>query len=255
MAKKDKAPETKIEETSLDGMIALTPEQFVEIQGGGMQTVMSIGLAERLYLEDRQDRILYLDGEVDDDVLHTLIMQIAKINGEDCGKPIEHRTPITLIINSGGGNAIVGMALINAIQSSNTPVIGVCLGICASMAFGIFAVCHTRLSVPDATFMVHDGYECQSLTTATKAKDWSKFSPRLENRYYKAIASRTKFTVKELEEICPHDNWYFADDLVDMGMVDAIIGRDVALEDIFSFMSDVPCECNDDECNCCKEQG
>jgi hypothetical protein len=38
-------------------------------------------------------------------------------------------------------------------------------------------------------------------------------------------------------------------------MVDAIIGRDVALEDIFSFMSDVPCECNDDECNCCKEQG
>ena len=66
MAKKDKAPETKIEETSLDGMIALTPEQFVEMQGGGMQTVMSIGLAERLNLEDRQDRILYLDGEVDD---------------------------------------------------------------------------------------------------------------------------------------------------------------------------------------------
>lgn len=241
MAKKK--PETKIEETNNE-LEAVNGESMA---GYGMQTVMSIGLAERLYLEDRQDRILYLDGEVDDDVLHTLILQIAKINGEDFGKPAQERIPITLIINSGGGNAIIGMALVNTIQNSTTPVIGVCLGLCASMAFGVYAVCHTRVSVPDAVFMVHDGYESCPLTTTTKAQDWAKFSPRLAERYNKAVASRTKFTVKELTEIMPHDTWFFADDLVEMDMVDGIIGKDVEMEEIFSFMSDMSCNCGCEE--------
>lgn len=250
MANKKK-PETKIEETTNipEGYIEITPEQLVEMQSG-MQTIMSIGLAERLYLEDRADRILYLDGEVDDDVLHTLILQICKINGEDFGKSRDERVPITLVINSSGGNAIIGMALVNAIQSSITPVIGVCLGMCASMAFGVFAVCHTRLSVADATFMVHDGYEYNPISTTTKAQDWAKFSPRLTNRYNKAIAARTKFTIKELEDMSPHDCWFFADDLVDMGMVDGIIGKDIEMEEIFSFMSDMSCDCcNEHECS------
>ena len=59
MAKKK--PETKVEPTIEETGIEITPEQLIELQGAGMQTVMSIGLAERLWIEDRQDRILYLD--------------------------------------------------------------------------------------------------------------------------------------------------------------------------------------------------
>lgn len=237
MAKKkpEETVETTIEETN-------TPEQLVNV---GMQTVMSIGLAERLWIEDRHDRILYLDGYVDEDVLHTLILQICKINGEDYGIPVEERIPITLIINSGGGNSIIGMSLVNVIQNSNTPVIGVCFGMCASMAFGIFAVCHTRLAVPDAVFMVHDGDVCIG-NTATKVKDYMKLVPKLDERYNRAIAARTKFTVKELDEMSPHDNWFFADELIEMNMVDGIIGKDVSIEDVFAFMSDNDC-C---ECGC-----
>lgn len=252
MAKKK--PETKVEEIQ-EEVIEASPEQLVELQGGGMQTVMSIGLAERLQIEDRYDRILYLDGEVDNDILHTLILQIAKINGEDFGKPVEERVPIKLIINSGGGNTIIGMSLVNVIQNSITPVFGVCLGLCASMAFGIFAVCHTRFAVPDAVFMVHDGYESCPITTTTKARDWDKFSPRLDERYNRAIASRTKFTVKELNEISPHDNWFFADELVEMDMVDGIIGKDISIEEVFAFMSaDIECNCEECDCRNCSEE-
>lgn len=239
MAKKkpEETVETAIEETNV-------PEQLVNV---GMQTVMSIGLAERLWIEDRHDRILYLDGYVDEDVLHTLILQICKINGEDYGIPVEERIPITLIINSGGGNSIIGMSLVNVIQNSKTPIIGVCFGLCASMAFGIFAVCHTRLAVPDAVFMVHDGDVCIG-NTATKVKDYMKLVPKLDERYNRAIAARTKFTVKELDEMSPHDNWFFADELIEMNMVDGIIGKDVSIEDVFAFMSDNDC------CDCgCEE--
>ena len=42
-----------------------------------------------------------------------------------------------------------------------------------------------------------------------------------------------------------------ADELVDMGMVDGIIGKDIELGEIFAFMSDAPCDCDDDEeCDC-----
>lgn len=243
MAMAKKKPETKIEETSNE----LEAANGEPNTGYGMQTVMSIGLAERLQIEDMHDRVLYLDGEVNDDILRTIIMQICKINGEDYGKPINKRKPITLIVNCCGGNTMIGMALVNTIQNSTTPVTGVCLGLCASMAFGIYAVCHKRMSVPDAVFMVHDGYEFCPWTTATKAQDWAKFSPRLTERYNKAIASRTKFTVKELTEIMPHDTWFFADDLVEMNMVDSIIGKDIDLETIFSFISDGECNCGCEE--------
>ena len=238
---KEKETEAKVE----------TEETKEEIsQNYNPQTIISIGLDERLWLEDRHNRVLYLDDYIDDNILHTLILQIAKFNGEDFGKPVEKRVPITLIINSGGGAAFIGMALVNAIQNSTTPVIGVCLGICASMAFAIFAVCHLRISVPDAVFMVHDGYEFCPSTTTTKAQDWAKFSPRLNERYCKAIASRTKFTVKELTEIMPHDNWFFADDLVEMDMVDSIIGKDVELGEIFDFMAEIPeTSCNCEDCD------
>lgn len=43
----------------------------------------------------------------------------------------------------------------------------------------------------------------------------------------------------------PHDCWFFADDLVDMGMVDGIIGKDIEMEEIFSFMSDMSCDCTE----------
>lgn len=241
MAKKK--PETKIEETNSE-LEAVNGELMA---GYGMQTVMSIGLAERLYLEDRSDRILYLDGEIDNDILHTIIMQICKINGEDYGKPSDKRVPITLVINCCGGNTMIGMGLVNAIQTSTTPVIGVCLGVCASMAFAIFAVCHTRVATKDSIFMVHDGLIALADST-TKAKDYIAFQSKLDERYNKAVAERTKFTAKQLDEISPHDSWFFADELVEYDMVDGIIGQDVDLETIFSFMSN-------DECNCgCEEQ-
>lgn len=240
MAKKKS--ETKIEETNNE-LEAANGEFMIE---NGMQTVMNIGLAEKLYLEDRSDRILYLDGEVNDNILHTIIMQICKINGEDYGKPTNERTPITLVINCCGGNTMVGMALVNTIQISTTPVIGVCLGVCASMAFAIFAVCHTRVATKDSIFMVHDGLIALADNT-TKAKDYIAFQSKLDERYNKSIAERTKFTVKQLDEISPHDSWFFADELVEYGMVDGIIGQDVDLETIFAFVSDGECNCGCEE--------
>jgi ATP-dependent Clp protease protease subunit len=248
MAKKK--PETKAKEKEKElpeGYMEITPEQLVELSGGGMQTIMSIGLAEKLYLEDLGVRLFYLDSEVTSDLLHTVTMQIYKINGIDYGIPEEERTPIVLVINSRGGSVEDGIGLMDAIRQSKTPVIGVCVGYAMSMAFAIYSVCHQRIAMPNSIFMFHDGIE-GTLNTATKFADYAAFSPKIDRRIFKMISENSKFTSEYLESIAPHDNYWFADEMVEKGIVDSIIGQDIEMENIFVFMSDTAF-CHD----CCEE--
>lgn len=262
---KSKEKETKVETEDKELSIEITPEQLEELRGNVMQTVMSIGLNERLYLENLSNRLFYLDSDVDESILHTITMQIYKINGSDYGIPVEERQPIIIIINSYGGSVLDGLALMDAIKNSKTPVIGVCTGYAMSMAFCIFSACHTRIAIPNAIFMYHDGYDGFQ-TSTTKFNDWSDFSKRLFKRVDKLIAERTKFTVEFLEQIAPHDNYWFTDEMVEKGLVDGIIGQDIDMEELFSFLSDEVeihlCGCeqeddndtNNDKCNCKKKK-
>ena len=200
-----------------------------------------------LYLEDLRDRLFYIDCEVTEELLHTVTMQIYKINGIDFEKPLEERTPIVLIVNSRGGSVEDGIGLMDAIRQSQTPVIGVCTGYAMSMAFCIFSVCHTRLAMPNSIFMFHDGVS-GIMNTTTKVNDWALFSPKVDNRINRMIAENSKFTVEFLEQIAPHDNYWFADEMVEKGVVDGIIGKDLEMGEIFAFMKDDFCddECEDD---------
>lgn len=250
---KGKKKETNTKPELPEGYVEITPEQLELLQGGGMQTIMSIGLAEKLYLEDLGDRLFYLDSEVTSDLLHTVTMQIYKINGLDFGIPEEDRTPIVLVINSGGGSVFDGIGLMDAISQSKTPVVGVCVGYAMSMAFAIFSVCHMRIAMPNSVFMFHDGYE-RIENTSTKAADLAAFNPKLDRRINKMICENSKFTVEYLEQIAPHDNYWFADEMAEKGIVDGIIGKDIQMEEIFSFMSESEEIDKDCECDCKKDK-
>lgn len=241
MSKKDKAKN--------ENVIEVAPEVLAELQGAGIQTVMNLGLAERLALEDIQDRIFYLDGEVDEDVLHTVTMQIYKINGEESNNnDCDNAVPITIIIDSEGGEVLSGMALIDAINASRVPCVGVCVGKAYSMAFNIFTQCHFRIGSKNSSYLYHDGSCCYSNST-TKTKNAVEFYDKLDKRMDKLIASKTKFTVEHLENIKSADNFYFADEGKEKGFVDAIIGEDIDMPDIFGLTIDTNCNCEDCKSN------
>ena len=245
-----KKPETKDKEVIVEspdkelpeGYIEITPEQIMELQGGGIQTVMNIGLGERLVLEDLQDRIYYLDDTIDESVLHTIVMNIYKVNGTEAGCDPEKVSPIILVINSCGGSVMNGLSLIDAINASRVPVIAVCVGYAYSMAFSVFTQCHVRIATKNASFLYHDGWTCDS-NTSSKVKDAAKFYEKVDERVNKLIASKTKLTVDYLNSIARADTYWFADEGKENGFVDAIIGEDIGIDDIFGFMCDVPCSC------------
>lgn len=246
---KNKA-ETKAEEVKT---VENTEQVMVQ---DGIQTVLNLGLFEELYLEDIRDRIFYLDGEVTSDILHTIISQILKINGMEYGNPNpETIAPIIIIINSCGGSVSDGLALCDAINTSNVPVIGIVVGYAYSMAFNILTQCHVRVGMPNSSYLYHDGWCCDS-NTSSKVKDAARFYEKVDKRVNKMIANRTKFTSEYLESIARADNYWFADEMKEKGVLDAIVGEDISIGELFNFMSehDVECDCECTECSECSEK-
>lgn len=241
MAKKKKPNENeeiienKIGENEVSPQIELTSDGF------GTQSMFSYGLGESLVMEDLDQRIFYIDGEIDENVFREINVFIMKFNAADAGLSAEDRLPIKLVISSGGGSVLDGIGTINCIRNSTTPVIAICTSYACSMAFHIFASAHIRIATSDTVFLNHDG-EMHIGNSTSKTEDTIAFHQKINERLNKMLVSRSKFTMKELEDTKRIENWYFGDEARDLGIVDAIIGEDVTFEDIFGCGYSCDCE-------------
>ena len=75
----------------------------------------------RDYFRDEQERIYWLDTQVDDSTLD-LVKYIFRCNKEDADKPIEDRKRILVMIDSPGGSVEVLASVIGAMKISKTPI-------------------------------------------------------------------------------------------------------------------------------------
>ena len=98
-------------------------------------------------------RVLTL-GEIESESVNELIQVIYDINEEDAKKT--QVEPIKLIINSFGGELYSGLALVDVIDNSLTPVYTICHGSAMSMALIVYAAGHHRIASKYATFMYHE---------------------------------------------------------------------------------------------------
>lgn len=224
---KDVKPEEKIEPCEVEEM-------------NGEQNVFSYGLGELMIMTDIENRIFYIDDEVTPDILREVTMFIIKANIQDRGLPKEERLPVKLVINSGGGSVLDGLGLIDTIKASITPVYSITIGYAFSMAFNIACACELRMCMPTSSFLCHDG-STGIFDSSTKFRDTVKFYDKIDERLDKIIASRSKLTIKELNDIKRQENFWLADDAKDLGIIDMIIGQDITIEEAF---------CGFDDCNC-----
>ena len=123
-----------------------------------IKTVMNIGYFEEYEMSDLEERRLFINGVIDDEVIDTIVYHILRYNREDKGVPILERVPIKLYINSNGGDVYSGYGLISAITSSHTPIHTINQGTCASMAFLIFISGDKRYSMENSMFLMHEGF-------------------------------------------------------------------------------------------------
>ena len=105
-------------------------------------------------------RKILLSENVNAASVQAIITKIMEINNDDDLKEADYkdweRKPIKLFINSFGGSVYDGLALVDIIKQSKTPVHTISIGSSMSMGFWIFLAGHKRYIGENATLMFHD---------------------------------------------------------------------------------------------------
>lgn|SRR5574344_333223 len=206
-------------------------EELQSMMGGQVCQNFTYGVSEALFLDDLDDRKLYLIGIIDEDIFREINYFILKWNQEDKDIDIDRRKPIKIVINSVGGSAWAGMSAIETIRSSKTPVYGYVLGYAFSMAFHVFVNCHKRYATVSSALLSHEG-EYGDINSPNKVRDALNFYERVTDRLNGYIANNSKLTKKQLEDEDRIEKYMFGDEAKELGIVTELIGLDCQLDEV-----------------------
>lgn len=188
--------------------------------------------ADKFDIEDNEQRRIYLNDEIDENIIDSIVYHILRYNRLDKDIPVEDRIPIKIYINSQGGSVSDGYALIDAIRLSKTPIYTINLANCLSMALLIFIAGHKRYAMPHSEFLLHDGAS-GGFDSSNKMQDRMKFeSEQIESMTKDYIIQNTKIS-NEQYEMNLRKEWYFLPrEGKDIGVVNFIVGEDCDIDDI-----------------------
>ena len=179
-----------------------------------------------------QRRILILNQEITDDIVEMFSLQLIRWNAEDIGLPVENRKKIIIVNNSPGGDCFNGWNLIDIIKTITTPVVCVCLGLTASMAYHIALACDERYAFENSVLLQHDGSIAIS-STSSKAKDTMAHFAKADERTKRFVLKHTKMDEDFYDRHYDQEYYMFADEAKEMGCIDGVIGEDISLDEIF----------------------
>lgn len=194
--------------------------------------ICNLTYLEKYEVEDLEERRLFINSEIDENIIDSVVYHILRYNRLDKGLKPEERKPIYLFINSPGGSVCDGYGLIDVIQSSITPVYTINQALCASMGFLIFLAGHKRYSMKRSEFLMHDGSTAGWDSTA-KMKDRMDFETKqLEQMTKEYIMSRTNID-NDLYDAKYRVEWYMLpNEAKQHGILDYIVGVDCTIDEI-----------------------
>lgn len=175
----------------------------------------------RDYYRDEEDRIYYLDTQIDDSTLD-LAKFIFRCNREDSGKPIEERKRILIMIDSPGGSVEVLGSILGAIKISQTPVWTCCYCTAYSAAADLLACGHKRFALPMTNMMFHAGSACYS-GSQNDINSAKKFFDGIGKRITDEVNSKTNFDNKFLRKLKTDDMYMTEVEALNYGVIDKII--------------------------------
>lgn len=197
-----------------------------------VKTVMNIGYFEEYEMSDLDERRLFINGVIDDEIIDTIVYHILRYNREDKGIPVNDRLPIKIYINSTGGDVYSGYGLISAITSSITPIYTINQGTCASMAFLIFIASNKRYSMENSMFLMHEGFT-GGFDNTSKMRDRMEFeTEQLEEHTRNFVLNHTSIK-EDFYKKKYRIEWYMLpEEAKRYGICDYIVGKDCTIDEI-----------------------
>ena len=173
-----------------------------------------------IYSRLLKDRIVFLGGEINDDVANLVVAQLLFLEMENPD------SDISLYINSPGGSVTAGMAIYDTMNYIKCDVRTVCIGMAASMgAFLLMAGQKgKRLALPNSEIMIHQplgGARGQ----ATEIKIVADHILKTREKLNRILAENTGRSIEEIARDTERDNYLTAQEAMEYGLVDKVIEK------------------------------
>jgi ATP-dependent Clp protease protease subunit len=167
-----------------------------------------------------KDRIVFLGGEIDDEMANVVVAQLLFLESEDPDKDA------TIYVNSPGGDVSAGLAIYDTMQSLRCAVATFCVGQAASMASLLLAAGAKgkRTALPHARVMIHQplsGFRGQASDIAIHAREVLKARETLNEIYARHMGRSVERIARDTER----DNFMSAEEAKDYGLVDEVLTR------------------------------
>ena len=173
-----------------------------------------------IYSRLLKERIIFLVGQINDNVASLVTAQLLFLESENPKKEIY------LYINSPGGLVTAGMGIYDTMQYVKPEVSTLCIGQACSMGSFLLAAGEKgkRFSLPNSRIMVHQpsaGFQGQATDIEIHANEVSSLKKRLNEIYSK----HTGKSVDEVKSALERDNFMTAEVAKDFGLIDEVVEK------------------------------
>lgn len=170
-----------------------------------------------IYSRLLEDRVVFLSGEITDDIANLVVAQLIYLESKDPTKDI------SLYINSPGGSVTAGLAIYDTMKYIRCDVSTICIGMAASM--GAFLLSSgtkgKRYALPNSEIMIHQvlgGSQGQASDVEIHTRQLLKLKKKLN----KILAENAGKDVAEVEKDTDRDNYLTAEEAKSYGIVDEV---------------------------------
>ena len=173
-----------------------------------------------IYSRLLKERIIFLTGQINDNVASLVTAQLLFLEAEDPKKEIY------LYINSPGGLVTAGLGIYDTMQYVKPDISTLCIGQAASMGSFLLAAGTKgkRFSLPNSRIMVHQpsaGFQGQATDIEIHANEVLSLKKRLNEIYSK----HTGKSVDEIKSALERDNFMTADAAQSFGLIDEVVEK------------------------------
>ena len=173
-----------------------------------------------IYSRLLKERIIFLTGQINDNIASLVTAQLLFLEAEDPKKEIY------LYVNSPGGLVTAGLGIYDTMQYVKPDISTLCIGQAASMGSFLLAAGTKgkRFSLPNSRIMVHQpsaGFQGQATDIEIHANEVLSLKKRLNEIYSK----HTGKSVDEIKSALERDNFMTADVAKSFGLIDEVVEK------------------------------
>ena len=166
------------------------------------------------------DRIIMLSEEVNDTTASLIVAQLLYLEAQDPDKDIQ------FYINSPGGMVTAGLAILDTMNYVKPDISTICVGLAASMGAVLLSAGTKgkRYALPNAEIMIHQplgGAQGQASDIKIQA-DWMM---KTKERLNHILAENTGKDLSIIEQDTDRDNFMYADEAVEYGLIDRVLKK------------------------------